>query len=335
MNENLSQKEIDSLFGGSGGPAGFELVEEIVPYDFMRPAWFSKERRTIFETVFSRFANALQGYLSPRVRIPLEITLHSVDQAVFAEFTQSLETPCAAFVFSVGDRLGGQGVLALGPDLSCRLLERLLGGVGEAGDTGRPLTPVEQAVLQGVVARALELLRDVARERFLIQPALAAVESDPAMLQIATREDNVLVANLLVQLGEATGNLAVCMPMAVCESGMQAASPRRSFQPAPAEPENGRARAGIAGTLRLAHVSLRARLPMVRINARTLANLREGSVLPTGHLADEPVEIQINDRPAFYASLGQVRRRVSLQITESMRAADLKPTGRDKEGRVL
>jgi flagellar motor switch protein FliM len=335
VNENLSQKEIDSLFGGpSAGPA-FELVEDIMPYDFMRPAWFSKERRLVFETVFSRFAAALQTYLAPRVRTTLEIALHSVDQAVFAEFTQSLETPCAAFVFGVGDRLGGHGVMAIGPDLSCRLLERLLGGIGDPGETGRSLTPLEQTVLQGVVARALELLREVAHERFHIRPILETYEADPAMLQIASREDNVLVANLAITLGETAGSLAICLPMAVCESGLQAATPRRAFLPAPIEPESARVRAGIEETLRVAHVSLRARLPMVRVSARTLAHLREGSVLSTAHLADEPIEVLINDRPGFYASLGQMRRRVSLRIKGPMNAADGKPSGRDKKGRVL
>ena len=335
MNENLSQKEIDALFGGPSSSPAFELVEDIMPYDFMRPAWFSKERRVVFETVFARFATALQSYLGPRVRTALEIGLHSVDQAVFAEFTQSLETPCAAFVFGVGDRRGGQGVFAVWPDLSCRLLERLLGGIGEPGETGRSLTPLEQAVLEGVVARALELLREVAQERFHIRPTLESCEADPAMLHIASREDNVLVANLTVRLGEVAGSVAVCLPMAVCESGLQAAAPRKTFLPVPIEPESARVRAGIEESLRVAHVALRARLPMARVSARTLAHLREGTVLPTSHLADEPIEILINDRPGFYATLGQVRRRVSLRITNPMNAAEAKPSGRDKKGRVL
>ena len=94
-------------------------------------------------------------------------------------------------------------------------------------------------------------------------------------------------------------------------------------------------RTAIGQTLRQAHVMVRARLPMVRVSAREIAALRPGSVLPTPHLVDEPIQAQINDRPRFTATLGQVRSRVSLKILEPLQEADVPPSGRDKEGRAL
>ncbi|MGH7741116.1 MAG: flagellar motor switch protein FliM [Candidatus Eiseniibacteriota bacterium] len=335
MNENLSQRQIDRMFRGPESSGEVDITVHVLPYDFMRPAWFSKERRAALENIYSRFAASLQSFLAPRVRVPLEISISSVEQAVFSEFVQSLETPCAAFVFLVGDRLGGRGVLAIGPDLACHLLERLLGGSGRPGETGRGLSPIEQTVLSGVMGTALDLLRDASKERFRIQPRLESYESDPAMVQIVSRDDSVLVANLDVKFGNVAGNLTLCLSTAVCEAALVGSASRRAFQPGPAEPESLALRTAIGQTLRHAHVTVRARLPMVRVSAREIAALRPGSVLTTPHLADEPIQTQINDRPRFSATLGQVRRRVSLKILEPLKDADMPPSGRDKEGRVL
>jgi len=334
-NDNLSQGEIDRMFGDDDEDGQLDVTLHVVPYDFMRPAWFSKERRATLESTYARFAAALQAFLAPRVRVPLEVAVSSVEQAVFSEFIQSLETPCAAFVFLVGDRLGGRGVIALGPDLACHLLERMLGGAGRPGETGRPLTPIEQIVLNGVMSTAVDLLRDASKDRFRIKPKLESFEADPAMIQIASRDDSVLVANLDVKLGETTGSLSLCLSTAVCEAALLESGGRKSFQPGPAEPQNAALRRAIGQTLKQAHVTVRARLPMVRVSAREIAALRSGSVLPTPHLADEPIQAQINDRPRFTATLGQVRSRVSLKILETLKDADIAPSGRDKEGRVL
>lgn len=335
MNQNLNQREIDRMFGASDSSGTLEVTLNVVPYDFMRPAWFSKERRATLESIYSRFAAALQSFLGPRVRVPLEISVSSVEQAVFSEFLQSLETPCAAFIFLVGDRLGGRGVIALGPDLACHLLERLLGGAGRPGETGRALTPIEQTVLSGVMSTAIDLLRDASKDRFRIKPRLEGFESDPAMIQIASRDDSVLVANLDVKCGEVAGNLSLCLSTAVCEAALLESLGRKAFQPGPAEPESPAIRAAIGQTLRQAHVTVRARLPMMRVSAREIAALRPGTVLSTPHLADEPIQTQVNDRPRFSAMLGQVRRRVSLKILDTLKDADMPASGRDKEGRAL
>ena len=72
----------------------------------------------------------------------------------------SLASPCAAFVFDLGDGSGIQGVLDIGTDLAFRLIDRMFGGPGRATDTSRAPTALEQLVLKQVIDYALSSLGD-------------------------------------------------------------------------------------------------------------------------------------------------------------------------------
>ena len=100
--ETLSQNEIDALLGGSRSPSSAAAVQtrdygaDVQLYDFRRPHRVSKEKLRTLEAMYERFAKSLEGWLLGRVRGNVQLTLQSVEQFSFGEFTLSLPTPCAS-----------------------------------------------------------------------------------------------------------------------------------------------------------------------------------------------------------------------------------------------
>jgi flagellar motor switch protein FliN/FliY len=82
-------------------------------------------------------------------------------------------------------------------------------------------------------------------------------------------------------------------------------------------------------------VTLTARLPQVMVPTRNLSQLREGSILQMDHTVETPVEVYLNGRLVYHASLGQVQRRLGLRITQAIPAPLSERPVRGKEGRVL
>ncbi len=359
MSENLNQKDVDRLFtraASTGGKVSADSLtqreidqilqkttpvplapvlvsDDIVPYNFSRPPRVSKDKRASLESIYQRFALSLQGLLSSMMRIPLDVVVASVEQAMFSEFILSLGNPCACFVFESGDRMGGEGAMDLSTDFAFYLVDRLFGGPGDPHAMSRSLTPLEQAVVRNVVERTLGLLRDAWTENMALAPRVVGFESNPEMLQITSREDNVLVTQLEIRSSTFNGFLTLCMPMSSLEGFLQDKSSARGHRASDAAAATSRRL--VEASLQHAHVGLIARFPPLWLTARQIAELVPGRVLHTTHNVEEPIEILVNERHRLMGSLGEVRSHLGVRISKKVtRPADDRPV-KSRQGRIL
>ena len=79
-NENLSQQEIDQLFGapaeGADVGTATQTTELVVqPYDFRRPSRISKGRYRSLEAMYGLVAKSVESWLGGRVRAQVEVEL--------------------------------------------------------------------------------------------------------------------------------------------------------------------------------------------------------------------------------------------------------------------
>jgi flagellar motor switch protein FliM len=334
--DSLTQREIDAILQKTTPvPLAPMVTEEVLPYNFSRPPRVSKDRRANLESIYQRYALAIQGLLSSMLRTPIDVVVNSVEQAMFSEFVLSLGRPCATYVFSIGDRLGGEGAIDLSTDLAYHLVDRLFGGPGDPMGLNRPLTPLEQGVVRSFAERSLGALRDAWSDHLAFAPEVRSFESNPEMLQITSREDNVLVTNLEVRSTSFQGFLSICLPMASLEGFLQdkGAGRTQAARTTDAEAESQRRLAALA--IQHAHVQASARLPQLWLSARVLADLRPGQVLQTSQPADAPIELHLNGRLRFHGSLGQVRRHLGLRIAERVHRPESERPARTRQGRVM
>ncbi len=338
MSQTLTQKDIDLLLRGTtqetraASSAPVPAVE-VIPYNFVRPPRVSKDRRATLEAIHTRFAISLQAMLTSRLRTPIDVVLSSVEQANFSEFILSLASPCAAYVFKIGDRLGSQGVIDFSTDVAYQLVDRLFGGPGETFELRRGLTSLEQTVVRGVADRTLGLLRDAWQDQLPMNPEVVEFESIPDMLQITSREDTVLLVTFEMRTGSFGGFITICLPMSIIEQSMQDRQAARQMVGRGVDSAPGRALVE-AGLLH-AKLTLQARFPAFGLSAREVAELQPGQVVTTGFLLDVPVEVHVNGRLRYLGSLGQLRRCVGFRIAQVVDVPAPERTEPDRQGRVL
>jgi flagellar motor switch protein FliM len=334
MADFINQTDVDSILRGSGTAAAVEAAVEAIPYNFLRPHRISKDRRSNLTNIYSRFAVSMQALLSSRLRIPTDVSIAGVEQATFGEFIMSLGSPCAAFVFDLGNNTGLQGVLDLGIDLSYQLIDRMFGGPGGAGNVNRPLTQLERLVLKGVADRILAMLGECWQEHHPLAPSHVGFESEPDALQIASREDNVLLTNVEVKAGEFAGLLTICLPLMGLEAFLQE---KRSAGTRVGRPEAERivSRANVEQSLRVASLPVSARFPLFSMRAGDVAGLSVGQVIHTGYALDVPLEVHVNGRRRFLGAPGRVRRAMGVRITHICAARQAEPAGRTGRARVV
>ncbi len=315
-----SQRDVDAILGGNvpAAPAAR-------PWPLARAGQWSRARRARLEAVQARFAAALEVHVAAVTRQPARVTPAGLETLRVAEVVAALDTPSAAFTFSLAGNPDCRGVLDLGADLGLEWVERLLGGPGSAAAARRAPTAFEQALLRGLAEQALARL---AESWSALEPTAFECGEFHADLSLASlpAEETMLVAHFEVALGGPRRDLLVALPAAAFTGRGDAAA---------AESGPGTPAASLAAQLRRAHAEVRVRFPELAVTARSLSALRPGQVLYTRHPTDAPFEVRVNGRLAFRGQVGQVRRHLGVRITETVNDADPRAASRPLEGRIL
>jgi flagellar motor switch protein FliM len=230
---------------------------------------------------------------------------------------------------------GGKEVVDLGTDLSYYLIDRLFGGPGEVANMKRPLTPLERTVVRGVSDKVWSLLQEAWADHLAFTPAYSGFESSPDALQIANREDNVLVANIEVRAGGFSGLITCCIPLVSLESFLQEKPTRHFHNVKVTAGEREQTRRTIESALRASQLELKARFPLFQLKARDVSRLEVGQVIHTGHPYDVPVELYVRGQRRFLGTLGQSRRYVGLRITQQLLNQRPEGTPRSSRGRLV
>lgn len=319
--ESLSQQEIDLLFGGTATaeprrPTTRPPTEDIQVYDFRRPSRISKDRQRTLEAMYGRLSKSLESWLVGRVRSHLEVQLLAVEQFTLGEFVLSLTTPCNAYVFEVSGTGGHQGVVDFGRELSFLLIDRLLGGNGPITIPDRALTPLERMVVRIAGDAVLEELVEVWKEHIQLQLEIVRFESVPDLLQIANRDDPVLVANVEVSVEYFRSNVLICLPFAVLEKFFTGSGMRR-VAVAPGSPEELAADLeAIEKTVRSAQMELSVRFPTIELALEELLELGPGSILETGIPVGSDLDLLIEGTPRYRVIPGRAGGHLAVQIDE-------------------
>jgi flagellar motor switch protein FliM len=288
-------------------------------YDFRRPHRISKEKLRTLEAMYERFAKSLEGFLMSRVRGGLSLSLQSVEQLGFGEFTLSLPTPCASYVFEVENSGGQQGVIDFGSEFSFFLVDRLFGGNTSQVLPNRALTPLERMAIRTIAERITGLVSEVWQDYIELKLNLTGFESIPEILRVANREDPVLVANLEVVSGDMRSLLLVCLPFAVLEKFFAGSSERRvTVLGSPDEIAQNRAVAeqSLLGT----RLQVSACLPEFRMSMRELLGLSAGTVLSTGLPRTSELDVFIGEQRRFRAMPGRIGASLAVQVTDGLLA---------------
>jgi flagellar motor switch protein FliM len=335
MSERLNQKEIDRLLSGEVESGAPQAASQVEPYSFLRPPSIPKHRWAALAAILDKLAADLSAMLSLRLRTSVDVAIISMEPVVYSEFILSLGPTCAAAVFPIGSRPGSRGVIDLGTDVAYYLIDRLFGGSGGMTNPGRALTPLERTLVSGIGERSIALLRDASQGRLGITAEVASFETDPTMLQIAAPGDSVLVAILEIGTDGFKGLQTICLPIASMQSFLKGGAPGLRQQTgrlsAGSEPDQ----ALLESNLKHARLSVTARLPEILLSARKIAELTVGKTVLTGCAVDAPVEIYINEQLRFAGTLGQIRRRIGLQVSGVVSVPAPERPGQAKEGRVL
>jgi flagellar motor switch protein FliM len=294
MNKVVSQDELDVLLDAP--PDG--ISRPTTTYDFRRPDRVTSEQLRSVEMLHERFAQDVAMSLAAFLRSTIEMRLEGVDQITYGEFLGTLPESTALYALAMTP-LDSLTALEINADVAFTMIDRLLGGSGRNPRPARPLTDIEQNILDTVVKLLVDQLTQAWRGAGGATFSIHARETRPQMLQVTGRSDVVVQLTFALKVAETEGLVKLCIPAAVFEavrdtfvSSPEQAPPQRSDQDATWLHAN-LGRAPMAVDVQLATV----------LAASELIALAPGDVLTLGHGASDPIAISVGGKTVLVGHL--------------------------------
>lgn len=216
MTKILSQEEIDSLLtsvsaGDEADLPSSSKRRKISLYDFKRPNLISKEQMRLLENIHEGLARNFGVFLSAQLRMIVDMNLLAIDQIMYSEFVMSIVSPGAIYVGKFSDP-SSQYVLEISPQLAIFIVERLFGGKGHLIPSVRPISVIEQRIMDRVVDRiSNEISKNWAPIR-KFDSNITRFESNPEFVQIVSASEPVIVVSMEAKIHNNTSMMNICYP---------------------------------------------------------------------------------------------------------------------------
>src|SRR5882724_6011626 len=296
MSDVLDQSEVDALLAAVEGgqmqqepaPPVFGRVGrhrvDVHVYDFKRPERVSKDQMRALEALHEGFGRNFGAALSGYLRTIVEVNVANIEQLTYSEFIHSLPNP-TCFNLLKAEQLDGQLCLEISPLIIYPIIDRLLGGSNaDLFIPQRPLTQIEQRLVQRITDRATQHLSEAWSNLTPVTFSVNDFESNPQLVQIVPPNETVVVIGFELKMGNRAGTMSLCIPYNVIEPimGVLAAQNWFSYQRKGGQEDHVKK---LSRNVSNAPIEARAFLAQTTMKLNDLLSLAAGDIITT----DKPI----------------------------------------------
>ncbi len=157
---------------------------DIRGHDFRQSGFLTPSELRRIRQRHEQFIRALAARLAIFLRLEFTLQLSKVQIVGYQKFIENLPSPTHITLFKT-DPLKGVGLLVIPPRLGLTLVDRLLGGSGQAPEEGRDLSEIEIALIDQVATLVITEWCNHWPEMRGLHPSLLGHENNSRFLQTA------------------------------------------------------------------------------------------------------------------------------------------------------
>lgn len=344
MTEVLSQEEIDALLtaisstegdapaAAAAGPEPSAAETQVAVsssskdaparrkkikiYDFKRPDKFSKDQIRTLQMLHEAFARLATYALSARLRTLTGVHVSSVDQLTYEEFIKSIPNPTTLAEIDMSP-LKGSAVLEMDPAITFSMIDRLFGGKGKPINLSRELTDIERGVIERIILRILNDLKEAWANVVDLRPRLIKFESNPQFVQVVPPSDMAVLITLDTRVGDVEGLTNFCIPYITLEPIISKLSAQYWYSSIRRR-TTGDAVEAIRGRLDRTPVPVIANLGSANISYGELMSLKVGDVIKLNESVKSESTLIVHNRNKYMCRPGTVGRKMCVQLTRQV-----------------
>ena len=299
--------------GGGGGGGGGADKEKIIRYDFRHPSLLTPSESRKLQQRYVELARSLATRFSIFLRMEFAFEIKSISTRPFHQFVQSVPNPTHFTLFKI-ESFDGIGLWEMPRELGLRIVDRLMGGPGEALENELDLTEIDTA-LSDLATQIIikEWIEHVARQPES-RATIVGHECNGSFLQIIPNDTHMIVLNMEAVIGETKSPVNLAFPYEMLQPVIRQLGPvvtnRKQSEPS-APPPDPTWNPGL-GNVRL---PVDAQWTGLQVTTRKLTELKVGDVLPIDALHGEKVQIQLAKVAKYVGRLGKCGRCWAVELT--------------------
>ncbi len=327
LSEVLSQSEIDALLNalntGELDVKGIKDKKEekkVKNYDFKIPNKFAKDQLRTLQMIHENFSRLLQTYLSGFLRALVQIEVESVDQLTYYEFSNSMPNPSTLGIVDFLP-LNGSILIEISPSISFSMIERVLGGAGDAYERNRGFTEIELTLIEKVFYQFLEYLKDPWKNVIDIKPKLAKIETNTQFAQIVSPNETIALITLSLNIGNIEGTMHICIPHLVIEPIISKLSTKFWFSGISKDITEGSIK-HIEKRIETTTLPISVVLGNSKLTVKDIVNLQTGDVVLLDKSINDDMQILVGNKLKFFGIPGVRKNKLAVKITKVEKRGD-------------
>lgn len=327
MAEVLSQNEIDALLHAlSSGEVDVQDIKEVESskkvkkYDFKNPQKIAKDQLRTLEIIHENFGRLFQTFLSGYLRAPVKISILTVDQFAYSEFSNAISNPAFLSIIDF-EPLSGQILLDISTNIVFSMIDRLLGGDGTKEQELRAFTEIELTLLEGMMDKAMSLIKEAWSNVIDLKPRLDKIEVNPQFAQIVPHNETIALVTLNLEVGQIEGMLNVCIPYLVIEPILDKLSTRFWFSTTKKELSEKELMI-IKKRMLDTRVPVKVELGSTMVSVKDILTLQNGDVIRLDTSSDDKAKVRIGSNVKFLGDIGVTKKKMAVKITNVAKDGD-------------
>ncbi|MCI6165859.1 MAG: flagellar motor switch protein FliM [Lachnospira sp.] len=323
MGEVLSQNEIDNLLKAlNSGELDVEEIKnseekQVKNYDFARPSKFSKEHLRTLEIIFEHFGRLLATNLPAYLRKSVNVEIVNSEVVIYSEFSNALSNPVLLGVVNMSP-LSGNVIMEMASNLGFAIVDRLLGGAGNALDKEREFSEIELTILERIFSICVNLLQEPWENVVKTTPRLERIETNSQFAQIISPSETIAIITMNIKIGDVEGLMNICLPFATLEPVMDKLNTKYWFSNMQ-EKDAHTYEDTIETNIAKAKVPIKAVLGNSKISVQDFVNLQVGDIIRIDRKVDQELEVYVGNIKKFMALPGYFEDKYAVRVTEVIR----------------
>ncbi len=314
----LSQDEIDALLHGVDD-GDIETEEEVDiggarSYDLTSQERIVRGRMPTLEMINERFARYTRISLFNILRRSADVSVGGVQVIKFGEYVHTLYVPTSLNLVKIRP-LRGTSLFIMDAKLVFKLVDNFFGGDGRhAKIEGREFTPTETRIVQKMLSQIFIDLAEAWSPVLKVKFEYLNSEVNPAMANIVSPSEVVVVSTFHIELDGGGGDLHVTMPYSMLEpirevldAGLQS----------DVDDKDDRWVNALRADVMDAHVKLEMTIAEQKIRLRDILEMEAGDVIPV-EIKDLLI-LRANGIPTFECKLGVSRTNLAVKIVDQIK----------------
>lgn len=322
MAEVLSQSQIDALLHAvqSGekdlNEPAVEQEKKYRKYDFSSPRKFTKDRIKMLNGIFDTYSRIINSRLNARLRANCEITVESIEEQRYYEFSNALTEGDVLALVKVTVKGKEQDVpllLYLSTPTALSMMDRLMGGEGEA-DASLPAdytyTDIELQLYEDIVSDMVSVMGGSWENYIPIEFTYSKTDVNPTLSQIIGLDETVIIVDMKMQFTNITGRMSICLPGEVLTNIFAEISRENPVRKLTAEDKSEE----IFDKLRDSSLEIVSILGETRLSLSDVYHLNVGDVIDLGCPKDSSVYLDIGGYHWFTGKVGTHKKNMAVKI---------------------